>query len=402
MGLALVQIWANRTRSVLTTIGIIIGVASVTSVIAALSGLKAKVLADFETFGTRTIWVWPDRPKIGPMRNASWQVIRFRPETFDDMLDYCRSVDCFTRSCSVSATVRFADRKVEGVRVNGVESAWHKIMNKQVVMGREFSVIDQQQGRNICIIPPDLRDQLRLDKDCVGQSIVANGTTYRIVGVIEKRDSGMFDGGGNQKSYEILVPFNTIYRNNRTWMSIMAASKKTESAEEAKAEIAFFLRKVRHIAPGEPDTFGIETIESHINTFQNISKMITLVAGSVVSISLLVGGIGIMNIMLVSVSERTREIGLRKAVGARRSAILMQFLVESVVLSLLGGIFGILLGQLFTISIARAVSLLDKMYIPIWAIMVSFGFSAAVGVFFGMFPAIKAANLDPIEALRHE
>lgn len=172
--------------------------------------------------------------------------------------------------------------------------------------------------------------------------------------------------------------------------------------EEAQAEIKFFLRKTRHIRPGQEDTFRVESISSYIEKSKQIAMVITLVAGGLVGISLVVGGVGIMNIMLVSVSERTREIGLRKAIGARKAAIMMQFLIEAVVLCLFGGFIGIGLAQLITLVVVRSTPLLSKTYIPGWAILIAFGFSCMVGIIFGMFPAIKAARLDPIEALRHE
>ena len=165
----------------------------------------------------------------------------------------------------------------------------------------------------------------------------------------------------------------------------------------------FFLRQTRRLKPGDPDTFRMEVIEEYLKQFNIMAATITAIAGGVVGISLLVGGVGIMNIMLVSVSERTREIGLRKAVGARSSAILFQFLVEAVVLCLFGGLIGALGGQTLTFLITKIPNAsLGKAHIPLWALGMSFGFAAAVGIFFGMFPAIKAARLDPIEALRHE
>ena len=186
-------------------------------------------------------------------------------------------------------------------------------------------------------------------------------------------------------------------------MYAIAASRTPELSEEAQAELRFFLRRKRQLKPGEPDTFGVQAIQKFLEQFEQLAAMVTLVAGGIVGISLLVGGVGIMNIMLVSVSERTREIGLRKAVGARPSAILLQFLVEAVMLCLIGGLIGLLCGQLITVGLgAIPQAKLERAYIPIWAIGLSFGFSALVGVVFGMFPAIKAARLDPIEALRHE
>ena len=203
---------------------------------------------------------------------------------------------------------------------------------------------------------------------------------------------------------EILLPFKTLQRQNpyRNFQ-VIAASRSPEVSDDALAELKYHLRRTRRVPFGEPDNFRIDAVEQYLQQFQTIATTTTVIASAVVGISLLVGGIGIMNIMLVSVSERTREIGLRKAVGARPSAILLQFLVEAVMLCFFGGLIGVLIGQGLT-SLIRSFpeAHLDKAYIPPWAIALSFGFAAAVGLIFGMFPAIKAARLDPIDALRHE
>lgn len=401
--LALGQVWTNKMRSILTTIGIVIGVASVTAVIAALTGLKTKILTQVETFGTNTIFVFPTRPDKGPMRHASWWTIRFQPEHFDGLLEHCPSVACFARMGWVGQrTVRHGERSVENVEVQGVEAAYHEIESRPVVLGRTFSVIDDMQVRPVCLIEPKLRDELRLDLDCIGQTIRVGHHAFRIVGVIEPRPQLQF-GEGGQEHYEIFIPFRTIFKLGKPWIGAFAAGKSAEVAEDAEAEIRFFLRRTRNIRPGEPDTFRVESVRRFLETFNKIAVIVTMVAGGIVGISLLVGGVGIMNIMLVSVSERTREIGLRKAVGAKKSAILTQFLIESVVLCFIGGLVGIGFGQLLTIGIANIPKVeLDMAYIPWWAIAISFGFAGCVGIFFGMFPAIKAARLDPIEALRHE
>jgi len=403
--LALGQIWANKTRSVLTTIGIVIGVASVTAVIAALSGLKTKVLSDLESFGTNNIYISPRRPDRGPMRYARWQTLRFRPEQFDNLLEHCPSVEYFCMaSWAGRRAVRHGEISVEGVRVTGLEPSWHKIENRSVILGRPFSIIDETLGRQVCLIDQDLRDKLRLDRDCIGQSVLMRSRMFRIIGVVERRpERAMIGGGGDQDEYEMLIPFSTNLKLRR-WPGIwgLAKSKTTELSAEAVAEISFFLRRARHIKAGEPDNFRVESIGSYMKKFNEIALVITLVAGGIVGISLLVGGVGIMNIMLVSVSERTREIGLRKAVGAKKSAILTQFLVEAVVLCFIGGLVGVGFGQLITMAISGINPVLDQTQIPAWAIVLSFGFAGSVGIFFGMFPAIKAARLDPIEALRHE
>ena len=402
--LALSQIWANKTRAILTTIGIIIGVASVTAVIAALSGLKAKVLSDLESFGANNMYLGAVRPDTGPKRRVSWWSIRFLPKHFDNLLEHCPSVESFTRiSWGGRHTIRYGERSVDGIRTRGVEPSWNKIENRPVIMGRPFSVLDGSQGRQVCLIDTDLRDKLRLDRDCLGDCIMIDSRTFRIVGIIEKKPDLAVIGGGYQEDSEVFIPFRTHLKIRQRWIYAVATSKSTDVTEEAQAEISFFLRRTRQIKPGEPDTFRVQSVKSEIKKFNEMAAMITLVASGVVGISLLVGGVGIMNIMLVSVSERTREIGLRKAVGARKSAILTQFLVESIVLCLIGCLVGVGFGQLLTNALSNIPKAnLEKAYIPGWAILLAFGFSALVGVFFGMFPAIKAAKLDPIEALRHE
>jgi putative ABC transport system permease protein len=399
--LALGQIWANKTRSILTTIGIVIGVASVTAVIAALTGLKAKILSQVETLGSNTIFIQPERPNTGPMSRVSWWDIRFRGNQFDGLLEHCPSVERCSRMCWAGAyTVKFAENSVQNVEVRGVESAWHQIEKRTLAAGRELSVIDD--GRPVCLIEPVLRDKLGLDRECSGESIRVGYRTFRVIGVIEKPPDLGF-GGGGQERYEIIVPFKTAMKINQwPWIMMLAASRSTELTEEAVAEIKFFLRRTRNIKPGDPDTFRVQSLKSAIKTFNEIAIVVTLVAGGIVGISLLVGGVGIMNIMLVSISERTKEIGLRKAVGAKRSAILTQFLVEAVILCFVGGLVGVGVGKLLTLAIIHLNPLLDKTYIPAWAIVLSFAFAGTVGICFGMFPAIKAARLDPIEALRHE
>jgi putative ABC transport system permease protein len=400
--LAIGQIWINKTRSILTTIGIIIGVASVTAVIAALTGLEDKVLTQVESFGTNTIFISPRLPDKGPLRHASWWTIRFLPEHFDEMLEHCPSVARFSRIGSVGwHTARFAERSVDNVDVIGIEPAYNKIESRPVILGRTFSVIDDMQARQVCLIDPKLRDELRLDRDCIGQFILIGHYTFCIVGVIERRPEIDF-GQSSEDRYEVFIPFRTVFKLGEPGIWALAASKSPEVLEEAQAEIGFFLRRTRNVKPTQPDTFRVESLKSALERFNEIALVIKLVAGGIVGISLLVGGVGIMNIMLVSVSERTREIGLRKAVGAKKSAILTQFLIEAVVLCLTGGLVGVGIGQCLTSIIARINPVLEKTHIPLWAIALSFGFAGCVGIFFGMFPAIKAARLDPIEALRHE
>jgi putative ABC transport system permease protein len=401
--LALSQIWANKTRSVLTTLGIVIGVASVTAVIAALTGLKAKILTQVETFGTNTIFVGPHVPDRGPMSHANWWQLRFRPEQFDNVLQHCPSVAVLSRMGGVGRrTVRCGEQSVDNVEVQGIEPAYHQIEHRPVVLGRIFSPIDNEEVRQVCLIEPKLRDKLRMDYDCIGETLRIGSTAFVVVGVIEPRPQMNFGDSGRER-YEVFIPFRTLKKFGEPFTWAMAAGKSAETLEDAQAELRFFLRRTRNIRPGQPDTFEVQSLQNLLSTFNKIAVIVTMVAGGIVGISLLVGGVGIMNIMLVSVSERTREIGLRKAVGARRSAILTQFMIESVTLCFFGGLVGIGFGQLLTTAIANIPQVkLDLAHIPLWAVGLSFGFAGIVGICFGMVPAIKAARLDPIEALRHE
>jgi len=407
--LALGQIWAKKGRSVLTTTGIVIAVASATAVIASLTGLKAKVLSDLDIFGAKNIWVFFQRPDTGPKKDMTWWELRFWPDEFDGLLEHCPSVDKYTRISGVYYRLvgSYGENSVEGVQLLGVDVGWEEIANRPVVMGRPFSEIDQTEGRFVCYIETKLRDALGMDKDCIGEMITVKGRSYMVIGVIEPRpDFAVIDAGSRMEGYEMYIPYNSLLKlgDRRPHIYVIAMANSPEVVDEAVTEIEFFLRQKRRpaLAPGEPDTFGARSQKSFVNEFNNFTKIITLIVGGVVGISLLVGGVGIMNVMLVSVSERTREIGLRKAIGAKRIAILTQFLVESIVLSFVGGVIGVGIGKLMTMGICSVNQMMNMSRIPLWAVMLSFGFCGMVGIAFGMFPAIKAARLDPIEALRHE
>jgi len=312
--LALGQIWANKLRSLLTTVGIIIGVASVTAVIAALSGLKKSVLTEFQTFGTNKIFILPWWEGRGPRRDMRDDRVRFRPEMFDGMLDHCPSVATFTRLCDYNATISRGRKAEQMVEITGIEPTWHQIESREVILGRPFSWIDNTQARPVCIINDKVQDKLALSRDPVGDWIMIGDRRFTVVGVIKARaESSMF--GSGRSSSEVFVPFTTARTSPRMGMICIAASRSPAVTDEAKAELTFYMRRARGLKVGEENTFQVESVEQFVQQFNSVATAITMVAGGIVGISLLVGGVGIMNIMLVSVSERTREIGLRKAVG---------------------------------------------------------------------------------------
>ena len=403
IALAFGQIWTNKMRSFLTTIGIVIGVASVTTVIAALTGLESNVLSEFEKFGTNKMFVNPRMTAAMQARRVPFRSIRFTPDLFDGLLQHAPSLSAFSRTLDFDATVAFEQRRVDNIRVTGIEASWHAIERRSVTQGRTFTLIDDERALPVCLVDPILQDSLNLNRDPSGQSILIGDRRYTVVGVVEPNpNSGMF--GGQNEAGEVFVPYSTGLRAEpREGTSITATARTTDLAEDAVAEVNFYMRQVRHVKPGEEDDFRVFYVAKEVERFKNVATIIRAVATCVVGISLIVGGVGIMNIMLVSVSERTREIGLRKAVGARPSAILLQFLIEAITLCCLGGAIGLGVGYAIT-RVARQIATLqmENATIPSWAILLSIGFSASVGLVFGMFPALKAARLDPIDALRHE
>ncbi|HMN96446.1 MAG TPA: ABC transporter permease [Phycisphaerales bacterium] len=402
IALALGQIWANKTRSLLTMLGIIIGVASVTAVIAALVGLRTRVLSEFEGFGASKIFIFPSRPE-GSARNVyPFERIRLRPEELTAISEQAASVRSITPVATLGLDVRSDRAQLDGVTITGIWPDWHDVERRAVILGRPFNAIDEENARQVCLVNDRAILELQLEADPVGRYLLIGGRRFLIVGVVETLTLTIVP---STNTAEIFIPFSVAVKllPRDFFMSFSARIGSPELADEAKAEITALMRRMRGLEPDEPDTFRVAAIDQFISQFKALAAGITAIAGGIVGISLLVGGIGIMNIMLVSVSERTREIGLRKAVGATPAAILIQFLLEAITLCAVGGLIGVAIGQAFAFGLTKIPGAqLDQAEVPLWAIAMAFAFSGLVGIVFGMFPAIKASQLDPIEALRHE
>lgn len=398
------QMLSNKIRSLLTMLGIIIGVFAIAAVIAAAGGLRGYVLDEFEKFGATKMFLWGERPDEIRDR-VHWRDIRITEEETELLREHADTIGLVSITGDETVTLRYEDVVKQGVRVSGIEPDWHEIEQRFVTAGRTFSMSDDEAALQVCLVNDLAIDELRLANGGVGEYVLLNDRRFLVVGVVETKElSPMF--GGDDARTEVYVPFSSIYRlDDFVWTRAVLQMTSPEVADEAEAQVRALLRKHRQL-PGEwPDTFGVFQMTEAVDQFNAMAKMLGLVAAILVSISLAVGGVGIMNIMLVSVSERTREIGLRKALGANPLVILMQFLVEAVILCVIGGLLGLILAQAAVLGAQAAApdnAVIGGLVIPWWAIVLSFGFCGFVGVVFGMFPAVKAARLDPIEALRHE
>lgn len=387
---ALTAVLANRMRSFLTILGIVIGVTSVILLISLVAGLKTYITNQIQGLGANLIIVIPGR--IGGARSPGG--VQANRLVYTDAVNLRKSLGSdveVSAAIQRNATLKFGNKIDRGVAIFGVEATYPKVISLTLTQGRFFNQSEQQSSRKVAVIGQSVKNNLFGEGKSIGQTMDVAGIKYAVIGILGPRGA-IF---GIDLDNSIYIPFSSAKRQfGIDRLNTIYISANTSDSVKAVQEQATTLLKKRL----SEDEFTVQTQEQTLSTVSQITSVLTLALGGIAAISLIVGGIGIMNIMLVSVTERTREIGLRKAVGARPSDIRNQFLIEAVTLSGLGGIIGIILG----IGISFIIGRFFTTTIPLWSIALSFGFSMLVGVIFGVAPAIRAARLDPIQALRYE
>ncbi len=406
--LAFEAIKTHKLRSGLTTLGILIGVLAIIVMLSMIDGLNRMVTKELDSIGSTTLYV--QREPWGPQDEAEQLKVQRRKNiTLADayaIRDVCPSVRRVAPNLHLMTTVRCRGEEAMGVHVNGTTPDDQYIGDYEVEIGRPMSYFDVEHRRQVCLIGPTIAEKLALGPDPVGRSISIQGKRFEVIALLKKQ--GVFLG--NDKDSYVVIPITTYMRfisgevrergGFGTSVQVVVQPVDADHVASARDEIVELMRRRRKVAPSKPDDFSINSADQLMAVYRSITAGIFGLMIGVTILSLLVGGIGIMNIMMVSVQERTREIGIRKAIGARRRDILGQFLVEAVVLSLVGGVTGMVLGFVMALIISLAIKLPST--VTWWSVLLGFGFSAAVGIFFGWYPAKRAAEMDPIEALRYE
>jgi putative ABC transport system permease protein len=395
---ALVQIWANKIRSLLTVLGIIIAVTSIITVVSFVQGFGEYVTNFLRGLGTNLMVVYPEW-----QRGPRGEYLQRAELTIDDVYAVDRYATAIRRTSPwlfSQATVEYGRQRLESTELACTNELFQPIRNFYVDGGRFFSVVDVQNAAHVCVLGREILRKLECDESVIDDFVHLDGQRFRVVGLLESKGSFL---GDNQDELAI-IPWTTgskMYPYMRNYLAFYVEAESEEKIGDAEGQLARILRSRHDLKPGQPNDFGIFKQDQVLREFNQVKVIATSVLSGIVGISLLVGGIGIMNVMLVSVTERTREIGLRKSVGARRRDILLQFLTEAAVLSTFGGAIGVTLGY----SVCGVASLHPRMvdvHVPLWSVALALGFSAAVGIFFGIVPAFKAAIVHPIDALRHE
>jgi len=396
--LALSAIRRNVLRSVLTVLGVIIGVAAVIAMVTIGNGATASVATQINNLGENVLTLMPGQLS-GPTSGLREQAKLFEESDVEALNSEVTGVRSVAPTASKSMQAIYGNANWS-TTVYGVNNAYFDVRNWAIQSGREFTDAELHNGGAVCIIGVKVRKQLFADQDPVGANIRLQAISCQVIGLLASKGQG---GMGRDQDDLVLVPLHTYQRRisgDRKASNIQIGVRDGSDTKLVQNEVVTLMRQRRSIQPGQEDDFTVMNSQQFLTTLTSTMHLLTALLSAIAAISLLVGGIGIMNIMLVSVTERTREIGIRLAIGAFDNDVMVQFLVEAIVLAALGGIIGITLG--FAVSYIGCLLMKVSFSPDLLIAAVAFIFSAIVGVVFGFFPARKAAQLDPIEALRHE
>ena len=398
---------ANKLRSFLTVFGVVIGVITVMLIASIISGIDVSVKREVESFGTRSIYISKFNPGIHIGRMSREE--RMRKElTYDDAVALTTLptielsvpfLDITNNFFGGRLTVSGGGKTSAGVALQGTLPEFEKAGTQVISEGRFFTQSENDTNQTVCVIGSKVADDFFKFGSPVDQPIKIGEQEFRVVGVLQKREQFLFSGGSDDQNNVIYVPFSVAekLKPNADDIYILAVAR-AGMMEEAQDQVRDMLRVRRQVPFAAPDNFGMETSESVMDNFRSITGGLAIAMVVISSVGLMVGGIGVMNIMLVSVTERTREIGVRKAIGAKRSDIMWQFLIEAATLTGLGGVVGLSIGW----SVTFLLRIFLPSYVPLWAPIGGFVASVGIGLIFGLWPAWKAARLDPIESLRYE
>ncbi len=409
LGFAMANIVAHKFRSLLTMLGIIVGIVTVVMVASVLVGVRRNIALLFQEFGPDNIFAFhlegdPVNPRIRPEELTRKPL---RAEYARALVEKCPSLKDAAAQILVpnvingrALTAKYIDLENENIQVQGATWNFSAVTNGELQAGRGYTYEEEQRRARVCVLGANIAASLFPSKDPIGRDIVMDGAIYHVLGVFEKRKGSFF--GENRQDNVVMIPLSTIQTRYPDAETIVLYCQAIPGMREtALAEVESELRNLRGLKSGDASNFILSTSDSIIRQFDRVTAMIRLGTLAISGLGLLVGGVGVMNIMLMSVTQRTREIGVRKAIGARRRDIVWQFLLESALLTTIGGVLGVSLAGLLGLILAYFVPNLPAIP-PAWAVSSGLGVSTLVGILFGVWPAVKAARLDPVESLRYE